>query len=76
MKFKVKLREKEYQINIEEKEDKVKVSVNDKEFLFSKKEEREKTPPLFVCPSSRREIKKKEILAPYVLGEKIQNKRK
>ncbi len=64
MKFKVKLREKEYQIDLEEKEDKVRVKVNDKEFLFSKKEEIEKVSSLSVRLPQKREFKKKEILAP------------
>jgi len=64
MKFKVKLGEKEYQIDLEEKEDKVRVRVNDKEFLFSKKEKIEKVSSLSVRLPQKREFKKKEVLAP------------
>jgi len=66
MKFKIKIGQREFDVEILEVEEGTKIKVNEKEFLFGEKEKTEISLPKFKIP--KKEFKEKEILAP-ISGE-------
>jgi len=64
MKLKLKIKDKEYEVDILEEKEGLKIKVGGKEFLFKKEIEEEKISPILSTSFPKRDFSKKEILAP------------